>query len=1680
MASGGEAVAPAEDKGGVPLDIDDVHLLLQVEQEQIQKRTFTNWINAQLSKRNHPTVVQDLFSDLGDGTRLLDLLEVMSGQRMKRERGHGVFQQRANIETALNFLKNKSIKLVNINIPDIIEGKPSIILGLIWTIILHCHIEELASTLSYGSRSSSLDSLSSLDSVPGSPRSSPVPRGASPLRTRFRLSAKKALLLWVRDQCQKVGCSASVRDFKSSWRSGEVFLAILCSLRPDLVDLSQVQTSSHQENLERAFHLAEKELRIPRLLEPEDIDVSNPDEKSIMTYIAQFLQYSNDLPVADDDFEASPSQKATEMKCWLERACQELLGAWNSTEGKGYAEKYQAFQNFVGTYYDQRRPVIPVLSAMRRCAKPSEEQLALRKAWDTMEEMLQEFRTELDVGLPAPLNTLGRWLQHMEAVLSEDSGSTEDHALAARDARHKQEQLKVLVEDLSQHLNTLHHYSNTDDDGCLQVPVEKLEEIKRRFTSARVTAKYHGIKLQYREQMHHVYDMLGRLKSKLSLWRGPYGSQESVHSLLQDWHDTVDKQGLVWMLKEALHKLKDTAVSYTNKAALASDSPVVNRQVKEADSETGVGTEAAEAVRSTMERVLAAWVSYKDCLYLLQACLGQEGQSEEQGQEHKHLSSSLNEWRSRQAQLNEAGNFLIDISDASTSHSLTEELRRLNIQWADFIKRTKFAVAPQPIAAVPGVQAAQSLMQEASWVLRETVEVSSGPLRIYRKKLQGIIKKMSAFNLNSLSLSPDYKEETLQKLRQTLPETFETLTRVDQVCERLQKATSLLEDRLAELENWSTEAQEVCHHLKERQHRGHWGPHPRTKGLISRGLHLEGQVVTEGEDLQVLVTSVQKISSLPYLRTSALLDRLQRNVLHSQEVTEMLSSHEVKREGHPKGARPASKVFIQAYSQPESQIGTIQHHQIETFSKSSILSPENPEEPQSQELYSSKLESHLEATSGVQPQVLPQDHDKSPKDQRKTICQVQHAELKQPLLSSVVGRKVQMKPQTEVQLISVDSSLTSSFGPSDLQAALVNSSQNRPLDPVQVIFIDPIHTSDFSLSELQVISSQTSGFRPLDSLQVISLESGQTSGTEQSNPLQSPSSTMSSPSTSLTSVTMTELRMPVEQHLGSPSKWQPQTSLVTPHQRQRVLVKSHSFPQPHEPSQTLPVTSLASCPTTLYTPVTVTQQTTPIKQHLGSPPKWQPQTSLMTLHQRRTVLSKSHSFPQPSEGPGVPHVPGQNEVYARAQALARSRLDKARKHLHEHIQDVISVISARDKSKKQAKKKQTVSRLLRPAVLEMFLEAVKGMGDFCSDAQLRDMDLLSQSVRAQWEVCATAAERSVHLEALRRITESLHPAESVLLSTTHRRTDTKKVESVQCCTDSRSDLAPCQDGRGGAVRDCVLLRKTVQLDDLSIDHSQGVVQNNIVVIKQIPERIVIHPCSAQEEKVTTEETQSSYSAVQSVFQLQLLNNSQQLGSEFPISPSSNASISADSLRTQLQHLLALKNRTEDLWREFELQYSQNSQHMEDGCNMEQERTQLIQQWKEQQMCFQARVKSLETAVELLESADIQMRLISDQIKQIIQKPLNIRNFAIADPTNLHEEIKRLDDSIEKELFLLKSDGSVSDAAHLSRIELQAFLPLEQTLHNHTKCLDQQRQCLRKSESALVGLVNLLSHLQQLS
>ena len=53
--------------------------------------------------------------------------------------------------------------------------------------------------------------------------------------------------------------------------------------------MSAMANETNKTRLETAFYVAEAELGVARLLDPEDVDVPSPDEKSVMTYVAQFL-----------------------------------------------------------------------------------------------------------------------------------------------------------------------------------------------------------------------------------------------------------------------------------------------------------------------------------------------------------------------------------------------------------------------------------------------------------------------------------------------------------------------------------------------------------------------------------------------------------------------------------------------------------------------------------------------------------------------------------------------------------------------------------------------------------------------------------------------------------------------------------------------------------------------------------------------------------------------------------------------------------------------------------------------------------------------------------------------------------------------------------------------------------------------------------------------------------------------------------------------------------------------------------------------------------------------------------------------------------------------------------------------------------------------------------------------
>ncbi|KAM6311325.1 nesprin-2 [Aegotheles albertisi] len=687
-------------------EIDDLYLSLQVQREFTQKKTFTSWINSILAKHTPPSVISDLYTDIQQGHLLLDLLEVLSGQHLPREKGFNTFQCRSNIENALTFLKKRSLKLINIHVTDIIEGKPSIVLGLIWTIIFHFHIEELARTLACTYDQPSLDCSSAVDSSPKASRSA---KKSAKIKERWKVSATKALLLWAKEQCSLHG-SINVTDFKSSWRSGMPFLAIIQTLRPGLVDLEKAKARSNKENLKEAFRIAELELNIPRLLEPEDVDIMNPDEKSIMTYVAQFLQYSRNLRESEEDTQ----EKVREAMSWLAAQEKKLTKLLIDTENETYYQKSKEMMSFMEAFNQEKNPFLPVLSSKRSEAELSEGQQQMRKEWNKLISQINEWKVKLDQMLPSPLDSIEAWLQEVEHLQAEDLPDLQDPFKAMFAFREIIVIFKGLMDCFDSHLDTLQSFKNEDEKNMPLVLPEKLEEMKRRFINIRVTNSNTFLEYHYGLCSAIANEVI----LKLNIWDVKYGTKESVELLLEKWNNFIEEKRLETQLETATHICEDLKNKNISNADLAGGPQEISKLFKTVESKISMCRDYISNVHTTLQKVLSSWSTYTENIHLLKTWL------EENRNEHPREipAEVLAKWNSVHGSLNEAGNYLIEVSKEQVGSNIAKELKKLNRRWAKFIKRTHFlgeesTDAAEKIRELPGsLEKIEELLGEVdSW-----------------------------------------------------------------------------------------------------------------------------------------------------------------------------------------------------------------------------------------------------------------------------------------------------------------------------------------------------------------------------------------------------------------------------------------------------------------------------------------------------------------------------------------------------------------------------------------------------------------------------------------------------------------------------------------------------------------------------------------------------------------------------------------------------------------------------------------------------------------------------------------------------------------------------------------------------------------------------------------------------
>ena len=206
---------------------------------------------------------------------LIKLAEVLSGKRMTRYNKKPVMrtQKLDNISLVLRFFQDEeSIKIVNIDSTHIVDHNLKLILGLIWTLILHYSISQYIPISTTNSENGG-----DLQVHEQQQPKSPAAKDPTP---------KQRLLNWIRSHLPS---DVPVTNFTSDWNDGIALGSLVESCVPGVfLDWRKWSPNEAIQNTLKSMKAAEDNLGIAALITPEELINPNVDEKSVMTYLAQF------------------------------------------------------------------------------------------------------------------------------------------------------------------------------------------------------------------------------------------------------------------------------------------------------------------------------------------------------------------------------------------------------------------------------------------------------------------------------------------------------------------------------------------------------------------------------------------------------------------------------------------------------------------------------------------------------------------------------------------------------------------------------------------------------------------------------------------------------------------------------------------------------------------------------------------------------------------------------------------------------------------------------------------------------------------------------------------------------------------------------------------------------------------------------------------------------------------------------------------------------------------------------------------------------------------------------------------------------------------------------------------------------------------------------------------------
>ncbi|CAM2712242.1 unnamed protein product [Rotaria socialis] len=632
---------------------------LQNEQERVQKKTFTKWVNIYLSLHEPAYYINDLFEDFQDGTKLVALLEVLSGQTLPIERGKKRAHCLSNVDNALKYLESRKIKLVNIRPIDIVDGKPMMILGLIWMLILCYQIED-----------SSMFDENSKDN---------------------RSKAKEALLGWVRKKTSGQIDGLDVRDFTSSWRDGLAFNALIHAIRPDLVDLRRVTRMDIRERLENAFTVAEQQLGVPRLIDAEDVDVNKPDEKSIMTYVAQFSRRFPDLPFG------SVNKEHGEFLRWIADIRQRLAIVVDAPIQDIIAE-YKEYVKLLKQFIEkQKQWKVFERKESKSPHFPGEKLKELRDAFDDITIRMNRWRCKLDSSLPGELGRIADWINTAEQVLARPLGFDRLKSSPEENIQRFNQLNQEHAAIFNNKESILHSFQCHKRDASVinkQISLEHLTNLNERLDIIMNASEERGRFLDFEELHWKVQKFFEQLEYFIMELNKKQGDSHHTERLYDEFKRKIYEEKLPNCIESLLPELTRRSQSYTQLGKkgcaffvydhVAREFHIYCENIRKTLKSFNVDLKAKEHM---LQETISGWKVYHNLYASLENWLNEgEHVLRRSSEEKLEFFSNVEHWAQIHDELRLAIERLLSVCDDENSVVLHNKLLFINRRWKEVIE----------------------------------------------------------------------------------------------------------------------------------------------------------------------------------------------------------------------------------------------------------------------------------------------------------------------------------------------------------------------------------------------------------------------------------------------------------------------------------------------------------------------------------------------------------------------------------------------------------------------------------------------------------------------------------------------------------------------------------------------------------------------------------------------------------------------------------------------------------------------------------------------------------------------------------------------------------------------------------------------------------------------------------